>query len=72
MGNYGKKFSEICKKFENLTINVKKVHERETSEIYELQAKLVDNGEVLNTEVEERNLFVGLDSVLKKLEHRLS
>ncbi len=68
VGSYGKKFADSCKNFQALKISVKKVHERETSEIYELQAQLDDNGKMSNAEVEDRNLFVALDSVLKKIE----
>lgn len=71
VGNYGRKYSEVCKQFESLTLNVKKIHERETSEIYEIRAKLLDNGNVLNSDIEDRNLFVALDTALQKIEKRI-
>lgn len=72
VGNYAKKFSERCSKFEKLSVNMKTVHEREKSEKYELHAKLLDNGNPSTSEVTDRNLFFALDSVLKKIENMIS
>jgi len=68
VGNYAKKFSEICKQFQNLKVTLKKVHEREKSEKYELQGKLVNDGKVFNSEMTDMNLFFALDKILKAME----
>ncbi len=71
VGNYVKGFSEVNDKFQRLTLTMKTVHEREKSEIYELKAHLTADKEY-NTSIEERNLLIGVDSVLKKLEKTMS
>jgi ribosome-associated translation inhibitor RaiA len=72
VGNYGRKYSEVCKKFESLSVSVKKVHEREKSEIYEMHIKLLDDGKPVNSKVEDRNLFVALDNAMKKVEKQIT
>ena len=51
---------------------MKPVHETDASRIYELHAKLMDNGKPIVGEVSDRNLFVAIDSVLKKIENSFS
>jgi len=68
VGNYTKKISENCQAFEKLTVTMKPVHQTEKSSKYELHVKLMDNGTPYVSEVTERNLYVGLDAVLKKIE----
>lgn len=72
VGNYGKKFADLCKEFQNLSVNLKKVHEREMSELYEIHAKVTDKGNLITSQVEDRNLFVALDNVLKKVENQIN
>ena len=67
VGNYAKRMTEICEKFENLSLNMKPVHKTEGSKKFELHAKLLDNGNQITSEVTERNLFVGVDDVLKNV-----
>jgi hypothetical protein len=56
--------------FKNFHLTLKKVHQREKSELYELHAKL--NADRLYTsEVVDRNLMVGLDAVMKKVERSM-
>lgn len=71
IGNYARRFSEICTSFEKLHVTMKKVHERETSEKYELHARVVDKGESYSSETIDRNLFVGIDILLKKIEKEI-
>ncbi len=68
VGNYAKKFSETCKKFEKLSLKMKLVHERERSEKYELKGMVVDGGKQYNSDITERNLFFGVDKIFKKIE----
>ncbi|MBN2422730.1 hypothetical protein JXB41_05865 [Candidatus Woesearchaeota archaeon] len=72
IGNYTRKFTEQCKKFESITITLKSVHEIEKSEKYEIQVKLMDNSKPINSEVTDKNLFVAVDSSLKKIEAIIS
>lgn len=67
IGSYARKMSDTIEGFEKLSLTMKKVHEREKSEKYEIHAKLLANGKVTASNVTDRNLFVVIDSVLKKL-----
>ena len=71
IGNHAKRISELTKNPEALHITLKPVHEREKSEKYEVHAKVVDNGKVYASEFTDRNLFVAVDTVLKKLVNEL-
>tara|TARA_Y100000294_G_C8557187_1_gene337636 strand:- start:2091 stop:2399 length:309 start_codon:yes stop_codon:yes gene_type:complete len=72
IGNYAKRISEISEKFESLHINMKPIHEREKSEMYEIHAKLIKDGKPVVSEVVERNLFIAVDSALKKIVNEIS
>lgn len=72
VGNYAKRMSELTEKFENLKLTMKPVHETEKSELYEIHAQLMDNGKPVVSEVTERNLFVAIDSALKKIVSEIS
>jgi len=63
VGNYARRMSDKAKKFEKLSITMKKVHDSQ----YELCAKMIDNGKVINSSTTDRNLFVGIDIALKKI-----
>ena len=67
IGNHVKRISEITQKFEKLHITLKPIHQTEKSEKYEIKAKMIDNGKAYVSEVTERNLFVAIDNVLKKI-----
>lgn len=70
VGNYAKKFSERSENFESLGLTAKPIHQNQDSapNKYELHAKLVDNGKVYASEVTDNNVFVAVDSALKKVE----
>ena len=71
VGSYARKFSDSIKGYETLQVHLKQVHKTESSEKYELHAKLVYEGKTKSSESGERNLFVALDSALKKLESQM-
>jgi len=71
VGNYARRFSEICSKLEELNVNMKTIHEKEKSEVFELKAHIIDNGKQFNASATGRNLFFSLDEVLKKLENEI-
>jgi ribosome-associated translation inhibitor RaiA len=72
IGTYLKHFSNKCIKLESVKIRMKRVHEQERSEKYEMHATLLDNGKLHTATVTERNLFTALDAALKKLENAIS
>lgn len=69
VGSYARKFSDMLgDEFEELSLSLKLVHKKEKSEKYELHAKVMKKGKPYAAEVTDRNLFVAMDSVLKKLQ----
>ena len=68
VGTYTKKFSEGLPDFEGLKLHLKDIHKREKGEIYELHAHLYRTGQSFDAEAEDRNLFVAIDTALKKVE----
>ncbi len=71
VGNYTRKISERFDDFEKLSLKMKKVHEKEKSEKYELHGMIVINGKQYNTEITDRNLFFAVDKAFKKLDSML-
>lgn len=72
VGNYAKRISELTKKLDRLHVTLKSIHEREKSEKYEVHAKIIDDGKVYASEMVDRNLFVAVDSALKKIVNELT
>lgn len=72
VGTFGKKYSKICNKFESLHVTMKPVHETDKSRIYEIHVKCMDNGTPINSNTEDRNLFVAVSDALKKIESEIS
>jgi hypothetical protein len=68
IGGYARKFSDSLNNYESLRIYLKAVHKTPGSEKYEIHGKLLFDGNLKVSEIVDRNLFVALDSVLKKLE----
>lgn len=71
VGTYVKKFSETNDKFQSLAITLKHVHERETSEKFEIKANLTADKQH-NSDVTDRNLMFALDNALKKVDSSFS
>jgi ribosome-associated translation inhibitor RaiA len=69
VGNFVKHIGSVDD-FRNFHLTLKTVHAREKSELYELHAHL-QTDRVYSAEVVERNLMVGLDSVMKKVERSM-
>lgn len=68
VGNYARKMSEKASKFERLGLTMKTVHDNQ----FEMHAKLLDKGSAITSSVTERNLFVAVDSALKKIMNKIS
>lgn len=71
VGNHVKRITELVDDFKGIKVNMKKVHETEGSEKFEIKASL-EAEKNHNAEVTERNLYVGIDNVLKKLINSIS
>ena len=72
VGNHVKRFSGLNNDFEGISLVMKTVHETPGSKKYDLHAKIIIKGKPITSEVINRNLFVGIDNVLKKIEAELS
>lgn len=64
VGNYARKMEEKCKQFEALKLHLKQIGDQKK---FELKGQVVDGGNIYPSSTTEHNLFVGVDSVLKKL-----
>jgi len=71
VGNYARKFSEQCSSFERLSLSMKIVHETEASKKFEVHGMVVDKGKNFTSTMTDRNVFVVIDSVLKKIESEI-
>ena len=71
VGNYARRFTDHCDSFEKLSLNMKKVHETESSKKFEVHGMVIDKGKTFTSEVTERNVFVVVDTVLKKIESEM-
>jgi hypothetical protein len=69
VGGYAQKFSDMESGFERLTITLKPIHKHEggSGGKFELDARASVNGAPFVAEIVDRNLFVGLDSVMDKV-----
>ncbi len=67
-GNYVKKMQEKSNKFESLHLHLKPIHASK----FELQAKVMVNGQPFNSEVTDFNLFFALDKALAKILEEIS
>ena len=72
IGNYARRFSDTCESFEKLTLSMKKVHETEGSKKFEIHGLVVNKGKTITSSLTERNIFMVVDSVLKKIENEIS
>ena len=71
VGNYARKFSEAGP-INELAITLKPIHKtEEEASKFELKARLDLDGKMYNSELVEYNMFVGIDSLLKKIDAQL-
>ena len=64
---HSKKIAYLAEDAGLLHITLKKLHEREKGEIYDIHVKLPDKGRVYVSHVNDRNLFVAVDTALQKI-----
>lgn len=66
VGNHVKKISETTADFKSIKITLKTVHEIEDSKKFEFHVLLIAD-KTYNAELTERNLYIGIDKLLKKV-----
>ena len=73
VGSYARRFSDKIQGFEKLSLTMKKIHQatEDSQGIFELHGKLVASGKIINSKLEDRNIFVAIDKVLEKISHEL-
>lgn len=71
VGNYARRFSDKCSNFEKLSLKMKNVHETEASKKFEVHGMVIDKGKTYTSELTDRNIFIVVDSVLKKIENEI-
>ena len=70
---YAKKLEDHCDDFQGLKVTLKNVHNSEDHPgRFELHGKLIDSGRTAVSEAIDANLFVALDSAMKKLESSIA
>lgn len=62
------KFTGKLGELHHLKFTLKKVHEREKSEKYEIHGQLEVKGKMFTSEVTDRNLIVCFDAVVSKID----
>jgi ribosome-associated translation inhibitor RaiA len=67
VGHYTRKIQDHSTNFQNISIYLKEIHKIEDNAKHDIHVKVLDDGKVLTTEVVDKNLFVALDSALKKI-----
>ncbi len=71
IGSYMKHYGELCSTPE-LSVVLKSIHQNEDNMKFEVHVRLLSAGEQFVSELVDKNLFVALDSALKKVESALS
>lgn len=75
VGTYAKKISGHISEFQELGLHLKPIHDnpdKDKNIKYELQAKLVIDGKLFNSEIIGYNLFFTIDKVLSRLIEEVS
>ena len=68
---HARKLMAHAKKLQNLHITLKTLHQREKSEIYDIHARMKDNGKIYVSHVTDRNIFAAIDKAMEKLVHEI-
>ena len=67
IGNYARRMSDNSKGFEKLSLTLKHIHEVEKNKKFELHAKAIDSGNLHTAECTDKNVFIAVDTALKKV-----
>ena len=66
VGHYTRKIQESAPEFQRIKIILKEIHKVENTAKHEITVKVEDGGRIYSAEVIDKNLFIALDSVMKK------
>jgi len=72
IGNYVRKFTDHFKGFKSIKVHLKPIAKKLGSEQFELQASLLIGKKIHNAESIDRNIFIAVDSLFKKLDKELA
>ena len=73
VGNYVRKIEGMCRNFTGLKLRMKPLHQTgDKLKRFELSAQVHAGSQVYPANITEYNLFVGLDSVMKKLVNEIN
>ncbi|MGV8086417.1 MAG: hypothetical protein ACP5N1_02180 [Candidatus Woesearchaeota archaeon] len=67
VGHYTRKIQEQSQNFEKIQISLKEIHKIDNNAKHEIHIKVLDGGKSFHTEIVDKNLFISLDSALKKM-----
>ena len=67
VGHYTRKIQENCNNFQKITVILKEIHKVENNSKHEVSVKAQDEGRTFASEIVDKNLFVALDSALRKV-----
>jgi len=70
VGNHVRKMTDCAANFEKLTVSMKKVGAGNNK--FEIQAKMMDNGTPVTSEVTDFNLFFTVDKALSSIQTQLT
>lgn len=71
IGNSVRKISDKNSGFEQLKIHMKSLHEIGDNKKYEIKGKVLNNGNPINSETTNKNIFIGVANLLEGLEKQL-
>lgn len=67
VGHYTRKIQEHSQNFEKIQISLKEIHKIDDNSKHEIHVKVLEGGKSFHTEVVDKNIFIALDSALKKI-----
>jgi len=67
VGHYTRKIQEHSANFEKIQISLKEIHKIDNNAKHEIHVKVLEGGKSFHTEVVDKNIFIALDSALKKI-----
>ena len=70
--SYVKRFSELSRGFDKVTLKMKKIHVQTHSEKYEVHASVIDNGRMYNATISDNSLLFAVEAALKKIENEIA
>ncbi|HIH31137.1 TPA: hypothetical protein HA235_00365 [Candidatus Woesearchaeota archaeon] len=72
VGSYTRKIQENCKNFQSITVMLKEIHKIDNNAKHEIHVKVIDDSKPFNSEIVDKNMFVALDSALRKVQAEIT